>query len=70
MSKVKIYSVLFREYTNGLRDTVHSEEFNKYLETRDLLIREHEFDYYKKFGGGFEALTFVGFMTDDTSIAY
>ena len=69
MNKVKIYSVLFREYTNCLRDTAHSEEFNKYLETRDLLIREHEFDYYKTFGGGFELLKFEGIILDDTRIS-
>jgi len=69
MSKVKVYSVMFREYTNCLRDTVHSEKFNKYLEPRDLLIRESEFDYYKTFGSGFAVLKFEGFILDDTSIS-
>ena len=58
----KIYQVEFLSYTNCMRDTVWSEEDNKYLDIgkEPFLIRESEFSEYMKFGNGFRIVKFVG----------
>ena len=68
MKRIKIYSVVFVEYTNCLRDTVSTNEEDlgkvEYLEIpkTGLLIREDELDEYKKYGQGFKSITLVGEM--------
>jgi hypothetical protein len=68
MKRIKIYSVVFVEYTNCLQDTVSTNEEDlgnvEYLEIpkTGLLIREDELDEYKKYGQGFKSTTLVGEM--------
>ena len=68
MKRIKIYSVVFVQYTNCLRDTVSTDEEDwdkvKYLTIpkTGLLIREDELDEYKKYGQGFKSITLVGEM--------
>ena len=68
MKRIKIYSVVFVEYTNCLRDIVRTNEEDlgnvEYLEIpkTGLLIREDELDEYKKYGQGFKSTTLVGEM--------
>lgn len=74
MKKVKIYSVVFRRYTNCSRDTISDRTedslsdltTSKYLDVgRDpFLIREDEIEKYRYWGCGIESLTFVGHMFD------
>ena len=68
MKRIKIYSVVFVEYTNCLQDTVSTGEEDlakiKYLTIpkTGLLVREDELDEYKKYGQGFKSTTLVGEM--------
>lgn len=64
----KIYAIRFNRYTNALRDTVSDggdigkTEYIHCDECGCLLIREDEFDYYRKFGGGIKEMSYVGIM--------
>lgn len=71
---IKIYKATFRSYTNCLRDTVSSNEKDshgfpkEYIHLKnnagELIIKEDSIDHYRGFGGGYETLTFVGFMEE------
>lgn len=61
----KVYEVEFMRYTNCMKDTVSDggEIGNtKFINVgkEPFLIKESEFDHYKKFGGGFRIIRFVG----------
>ena len=64
----KIYEVEFMQYTNCMNDTVSDGETEigkvKYIDVgrEPFLIRESDFDKYKKFGNGFRIVRFVGNM--------
>lgn len=68
MKRIKIYSVVFVEYTNCIRDTVSTSEEDwakvEYLTIpkTGLLVREDELDEYKKYGQGFKSAILVGEM--------
>lgn len=74
VAKEKVFSVDFMYYTDLLETTVCTEPEEKngvknyadceYLEVRDLLVRETELYKYKKYGGGFRNLHFVGYLMD------
>lgn len=63
---IKIYKVRFREYTNSSQNVVSTGESANdpylYVNKDDgcLLIREDEFEFYRKYGKGFEKAEFVG----------
>jgi len=61
---MKIYEIEFMDYTNGLRNCVHSEKFNKYIDTdkQGFVAKESDLDYLKEFGNGFRTLRFIGTM--------
>jgi hypothetical protein len=63
----KLYSVSFIEYTNYSKDTVWSEELDKHEHASDLVIKESDLDYWRKFGKGIESLKFVGYLGDPTN---
>ena len=58
----KVYLVEFMRYTNPLKDAVSDSEHKNYitLGKEPFLIRESDFAYYGKFGGGFRIIKFVG----------
>ena len=64
----KVYEVEFMKYTNCMNDTVcdNNEELGKekyiHVGREPFLIKESEFDKYKKFGNGFRIVRFVGNM--------
>lgn len=64
----KVYAVEFMEYTNYSRDTVSNGEREiKNMEhinvgKEPFLVRESELEKYRKFGGGFRNVKFVGNM--------
>ena len=70
--KEKVFSVDFMYYTDILETTVRTEPEEKngvknyadceYLEVKDLLVRESDLDKYKKYGGGFRNIHFVGYL--------
>lgn len=68
MSKMQptddIYAVTFREYTNGLRNTVRSEKEDGYLALGDgeCLVREQDLVYIKEFGCGLNTSMFIGVL--------
>ena len=68
----RLYLVTFNEYTNCLNDTVsdNNKEISKtqYIECSkggSLIIRESEFEFYQKFGGGIKSMTYLGFMYEE-----
>lgn len=61
---VNVYKVEFITYTNAANDTVYSQNLNKYLQAKGLLIKETDFSYYSQFGGGFRKLEYVGVIED------
>lgn len=62
----KVYAVEFMTYTNCMRDAVHCEENSTYLSidkpNSPLLVLESKLDKYRKYGGGFKSITYVGSM--------
>ena len=65
----KLYRITFNEYTNALKNTVSNGEKEigktEYIECDSdgsLIIRESEFDIYRKFGGGIQTMVYAGFM--------
>jgi len=58
----KLYKIKFIQYTNTFKDTVRSEELDKYEDAKDLIIRESDIDYYRQFGEGISELEFVGYL--------
>ena len=62
----KIYLIDFIEYTDCLKDTVSDgndilgEIDYISLGKQSVLIREKDFDKFKKYGGGFKSAVFVG----------
>lgn len=65
----KIYEIEFMEYTNCMKDTVWSNNIQdcKYLNIgkEPFLIKESEFEKYRKYGKGFRVIRFVGNMILD-----
>jgi hypothetical protein len=72
---VKVYSVIFMQYTNCSRDTIsNNKKDTEYItvnehgfENAPFLIKENDIDKYKDFGGGIKELIFAGYMEDDIS---
>lgn len=67
-----LYRVTFREYTNCLHNTVSTNEKeigkSEYVECDkdgSLIIRESEFDFYKRFGNGIATMTYLGFIYEE-----
>lgn len=64
----KVYEVEFMQYTNCMKDTVcnNAENFKdlKHINVgkEPFLIKESDFEKYKKFGNGFRVVRFVGNM--------
>lgn len=65
----KVYKVTYMLYTNVMRDTVsdwdgkgHSLADCEYLNVgkEPFLLRESQLEYYRKFGGGYRNIEFVG----------
>lgn len=64
----KIYSVEFMTYTDCLKDTVSDWDGKsssikdiKYLNVgHNFLLRESQLELYRKFGGGYRNIKFVG----------
>ena len=63
----KIYKVEFMKYANYCRDKVTNGETEigkiEYLNVPSpFLIKEYEIESYKKWGGGYKSLEFVGYL--------
>lgn len=64
----KIYEIEFMSYTNCMKDTVGNmaDEIKdtKYINVgkEPFLIKESDFEKYRKFGNGFRIVRFVGNM--------
>lgn len=66
----KVYSVEFMEYTDILQDTVSDWDGKsssikdiKYLKVgHNFLLRESQLEKYRKFGGGYKNIKFVGYL--------
>jgi len=62
----KVYAVEFMQYTTVMKDTVHCEKNDTYLDIDSchspLLVKESDLDKYKKYGGGFKDIHYVGSM--------
>lgn len=65
----KVYKVTFMQYTSVMKDTVsdwdgkgHSLADCEYLDVgkESFLLRESQLEYYRKFGGGYRNIEFVG----------
>jgi len=65
----KIYAVSFLEFSDVLHRTVSDRPPDAELGARHtyidlsngpLLVRESELDYYRKFGGGYDSIKYVG----------
>lgn len=65
----KVYKVTYMLYTNAMRDTVsdwdgkgHSLADCEYLDIgkEPFLLRESQLEQYRKFGGGYRNIEFVG----------
>ena len=65
----KVYKVTYMLYTNAMRDTVsdwdgkgHSLADCEYLDVgkEPFLLRESQLEQYRKFGGGYRNIEFVG----------
>lgn len=66
----KVYKVTFMRYTNVMEDTVSdwngklsdSITAEEYLDIgkEPFLLRESQLEYYRKFGGGYRNIEFVG----------
>lgn len=65
----KVYKVTFMQYTNVMKDTIsdwdgkgHSLADCEYLDVgkEAFLLRESQLDCYRKFGGGYRNIEFVG----------
>lgn len=78
----KVYKVTFMLYTNAMRDTVsdwdgkgHSLADCEYLDVgkESFLLRESQLEYYRKFGGGYRNIEFVGqipISETDVNVSY
>lgn len=72
MSKEKVYSVTFMEYTNCMMDTVSDAPDNSWSSIKDcnylsvgkdpFLVKESELPKYQKYGKGYRDIKFVGFI--------
>lgn len=64
---MNIYKIDFLQYTNGLRDTIYSEKYDKYLSVNreGFVARESDLDYLKEFGKGFRELRFIGTLFNE-----
>lgn len=50
-------------YTDYRRNKVSDINYTEYLRTPSpFLIRESDIELYKKYGGGFKSLEFVGYL--------
>ena len=64
----KVYEVEFMQYTNCMRDTVCDDSKNlgdqKYINVgkEAFLIKESDFEKYRRYGNGFRVVKFVGNM--------
>lgn len=65
----KVYRITFMWYTNVMKDAVsdwdgkgHSLADCEYLDVgkESFLLRESQLEYYRKFGGGYRNIEFVG----------
>ena len=58
----KVYLVTFIQYTNYNKDTVYSEESNKYLYVgrEGFLVLESELEEFRQFGNGYRDISLVG----------
>ncbi len=69
----KVYEVEFMNYTNCMKDTVRTDDEEKYLNEgkylkvgqNPFLIKESEFDKYMKYGNGFRIVKFVGNIEEE-----
>ena len=70
-----LYDVEFNRYTNCMEDTVSNwdgvgDALNLDIEyisvPKPFIIKESDIDYYRKFGGGFKYLKFVGYLPPDS----
>ena len=63
---VAIYRASFNSYTDLRKTIACYKDGNRCYETVEkdgtLLITEHELDFYKNFGNGFNKLEFVGYL--------
>lgn len=59
---MNVYEIEFMEYTNAMRNTVHSKKHKKYIDVNreGFIARESDLDYLKEFGKGFRKLRFLG----------
>lgn len=64
---MKIYEIEFMQYTNGMRDAVYSEKYDKYIKINKegFVAKESDIDYLKEFGKGFKKLRFIGELFND-----
>ena len=71
----KVYAVEFMSYTNYLKDTVSDWDGissftgnEKYLNVKgphQFLVKEADLEKYRKYGQGYNKITFVGWMDVD-----
>ena len=64
---MKIYKVTFLRYTNSNKDTVWDHNRDEYLSVGNepLLITEAQIESVRRFGGGIDAVVFVGNLLDE-----
>lgn len=65
----KVYKVEFMNYTNSLRDTIWDEKSDEYIQIPDygrtLIVKESKLEDYRRFGGGYRSIKFVGYIKKD-----
>lgn len=67
----KLYEIEFMRYTNCMRDTICNDakdmKDTEYIHVghEPFIVRESEIEKYKKWGGGFRVVRFVGNMIND-----
>ena len=59
---IKLYRITFIEYLDPSRETIYSPEFHQYIDSRDMIVKESDIEYFKSFGNGIKSLEFVGYM--------
>lgn len=61
----KIYKVTFLEYTNYDHTRIKTDVPGIYIDiSYPCLIRESDIEIFKNYGGGFNDITFVGYLHD------
>lgn len=64
---ISLYKVEFKKYTNGMCDTVWSEELKQNIKTEKgyVTIKENDIEYIMKFGNGISNMEYVGELYEE-----